>query len=139
MDPLSITAACLAVSRAAVSTGVELHNVITRMKDAPQIMQSVRLQVKMTEQITKRLYDWLEIDAHVLTEDEVHTLKLSVLECQSLMVRIKQHVDTPAGERSMGFFKRAKHVWNEAALKEDSDRLKTQLSAQQQLIDFISL
>jgi hypothetical protein len=130
MDPLSITTACLAIGRAAVSTSVEIHNVIKKVKDVPQVVRSLHVQLRMTDQITRRLHDWLERDPQVLTADESQTLKLSLVECHTLMLQIRKHLDTSKGNGGSSFLRRAKHVWNEAALKEDQERLKTQLNAQ---------
>jgi hypothetical protein len=93
----------------------------------------------MTEQTTKRLHGGLERDPQVLTVDESQTLKLSLMECHTLLVRIRKHLDASKGNGMMSFLRRVKYVWNETALKEDQERLKTQLNAQLLLVEFIFL
>lgn len=102
-------------------------------------MRHVCAQVELTRQYTERLGGWLESDAYGLMEDEIDVLKLSLLECKTLMVRINQHIGSYRDQRNIGIYQRAKHAWNETVLKEDTARLETQMNAQQHLLQLMYL
>ena len=138
MDPISITTACLAIAKYALSTANEAHGIITKWKDAPYVITALHTHLKLVHHHNTRLNAYLAQDANVFLADEVETLRMSLAECQAAMAQLRQHI-APTTSSSPGFFKGLKHVWNEPLLKENEQRLKTQLDAQQQLIQISQL
>ncbi|KAF2654275.1 ankyrin [Lophiostoma macrostomum CBS 122681] len=139
MDPISVATACVAVTRAAVSTATEVRNVIDKLKDVPNVVRSPHTQLQLTDSTTSRLHGWLQKESDILTAGEAEFLHRSLSGCHVLMIRIRQHVDTSKGNKLTSLLRKMKHVWNETALKEDQERLKSQLDAQQFLIAILNL
>ena len=138
MDILSITSACVAVAKYALSTSIEIHGVITKCKNVPFVITALHTHLKLVHHYNTRLNKHLSQDATVFNEGEVETLRMSLVDCQAAMRKIRVHVH-PTTSKPMTFFKKMKYVWNEQVLKEAEHRLKTQLDAQQQLIQISQL
>ena len=137
LDPIALASACVAISKIAISAATEVNTTIRKYAEVPRIVTSLEIHLKLISQCNARLDSFLRHEGNGFTEDEADTLKMSIDECENAILYIGKHLQPV--ESSNKFGAKIKHMWNEPSLKEAEERLKTQLNAQQALIQIVRL